>query len=177
MTSPLRVGHSIPIACPPGPLVPRLDRRSRRSSRRRSRSGPRKFEKLYVDVADELGRRPIGRRVAAAPRAATRIIRGRTAGRAENDPPKTALNVHVDPRRIKARPTIGTGIITYVKSLYLDIRLIRGTRAGRPKIIPLANLGDAATFDPWAIGPACQLRQRKESRIYAGPNATSDVPL
>ena len=63
----------------PGPFAPRSSRRSRRSSRRGSRSGPRKFEKLYVDVADELGRRPIGRRVAAAPRAAARIIRGRTA--------------------------------------------------------------------------------------------------
>ena len=41
---------------PPGPFAPRLGRRSRRSSRRRSRSGPRKFEKLYVDGADGLGR-------------------------------------------------------------------------------------------------------------------------
>ena len=82
--------------------------------------------------------------------------------------------MHVDLRKIKTSSTLVGQVITYVKSLYLDIRLIRGTRAGRPKIIPLANLGDAATFDPWAIGPACQLRQRKESRIYAGPNATSD---
>ena len=32
-------------------------------------------------------------------------------------------------------------------------------------------------FDLWAVGPARQLCQRKEFRIYAGPNATSDATI
>ena len=123
-----------PIPRPPDPFAPRLGRRSRRSSRRRSRSGPRKFEKLYVARADVLGRQSIGRRVAAAPRPATRIIRGRTAGRAENDTPKTAFKVHVDVRIIKASPTIGVGLIRYIKSLYLDVQKYPRLR-GRARLV------------------------------------------
>ena len=50
------VGRSIHITRAPDPYALRLGRRSRRSSRRRSRSGPRKLEKLYVDGTDVLGR-------------------------------------------------------------------------------------------------------------------------
>ena len=130
-------GASTAACCvgrPPDPFAPRLGRRSRRSSRRRSRSGPRKFEKLYVDGAGVLGRRPIGRRVAAAPRAVTRIIRGRTAGRAENDTPKTAFEVRVDRRRIRTSPIIWEEVITYIKSLYLDVRLVPRLR-GRARLV------------------------------------------
>ena len=35
----------------------------------------------------------------------------------------------------------------------------------------MASRGDAATFDPYAVDPARQLRQRKVFRIYAAPNA------
>ena len=134
LTSALRVGRSLPIPPPPGPFARRLGRRSRRSSRRRSRLGPRKFEFLYVDGADVLVRRPMGRRGAAAPRSATRIIRGRTAGRAESDTPKTASKVHADRRRIKTSPTLGGQLITYIKSLYLHVRFVPRTR-GRARLV------------------------------------------
>ena len=62
LTAACRVGRSIHITRPPDPFAPRLGRRSRRSSRRWSRSGPRKFEKLYVDKADVLDRWPMRRR-------------------------------------------------------------------------------------------------------------------
>ena len=35
----------------------------------------------------------------------------------------------------------------------------------------MASRGDAATFDPYAVDPARQFRQRKVFRIYAAPNA------
>ena len=46
------------------------------------------------------------------------------ADRAKNDTPKTAFEVHVDVRRIKTSPTLMAQIITYIKSLYLDVRLV-----------------------------------------------------
>ena len=118
-----------------------------------------------------------GSKVAAAPRGATRIIRGRTTGRAENETPKTALKVHVDLRRIKASSTLMAQIITYIKSSYLDVRGLRRTHASRPKIILMTSRGHAATFDPCTVGLAGLLRQRKVFKIYAGPNATSDTTI
>ena len=50
------------------------------------------------------------------------------AGRAENDTPKTAFEVHVGVRRIKASPTLVGPVVTYSKSLYLHVRLVPQTR-------------------------------------------------
>ena len=53
------------------------------------------------------------------------------AGRAENDTPKTAFEVHVGVRRIKTSPTLVGPVVTYSKSLYLDVRLVpQGAAAG-----------------------------------------------
>ena len=41
--------------------------------------------------------------------------------------------------------------------------------AVRPKIIIDTSRGDAATFDPYAVGPARQLRQRKVFSKVRGP--------
>ena len=53
-------------------------------------------------------------------------------GRAENDTPKKALKVRVDVWRTKTCPTLIAQVITYTKSLYLDVRLVRGLRKRTP---------------------------------------------
>ena len=106
---------------PPGALAPRLGLRSRRSSRRRSRLGLRKFEKLYVAGADQLGQCLMGRRLRRRRGLPQILFLSEPRGRAEDDTPKTASKVHVELRRIKTSPTMGAGIITYIKSLYLHV--------------------------------------------------------
>ena len=56
------------------------------------------------------------------------------AGRAENDTPKTAFEVRVELRRIKAAPILMAQVITYIKSLYLDVRLVLRLRARAPVV-------------------------------------------
>ena len=78
-------------------------------------------------------------RDAAAPRpsafavASEDLADGR-AGRAENDTPKTAFEVHVGVRRIKTSPTLTGPVVTYSKSLYLHVRLVPRTR-GRARLV------------------------------------------
>ena len=63
----------------------------------------------------------------------------RFADRAENDTPKTALKVHVELRRIKDSPTMGVGLITFIKSLYLDVRLVPRLRRRAPVVRKAVN--------------------------------------
>ena len=119
---------------PPGALAPRLGLRSRRSSRRRSRLGLRKFKKLYVAGADQLGQCLMGRRLRRRRGLPQILFLSEPRGRAENDTPQTAFEVRVDVRRIKTSPTIEARVITYIKSLYLDVRLVRRLRGRAPVV-------------------------------------------
>ena len=61
------------------------------------------------------------------------------AGRAENDPPKTAFEVHVGVRRIKTSPTLMGPVVTYSKSLYLHVRKDPRTRGHAPVVRKAMN--------------------------------------